>query len=108
MSYKITGLDQLEQLASILKGFRKGQRLTQKAMAERLGMTQQAYAQLEADPSVVSLARLLRVLRAMEAELVLVAPSGVSMEQPAQRPLPSAAHAPVLNRRPMPEACAAA
>ncbi len=61
--YKITALG---QLGLTLKGFRKEQRLTQAAIAALLGVSQQAYAQMEADPSAASLERLFRALRVME------------------------------------------
>ena len=59
------------QLRPILQGFRKAAGLTQAMLASRLGVTQQTYAQLEADPSAVSVERLFKVLRVLEVDMVL-------------------------------------
>ncbi|APA89986.1 helix-turn-helix domain-containing protein (plasmid) [Paraburkholderia sprentiae WSM5005] len=61
----------LSQLRPILQGFRKAAGLTQSAMAAHLGVTQQTYAQLEANPSAVSVERLFRVLRVLQVDLKL-------------------------------------
>ena len=61
----------LSQLRPILKGFRKAAGLTQAMMASHLGVTQQTYAQLEANPAVVSVERLFRVLRVLNVDLTL-------------------------------------
>lgn len=61
----------LNQLRPILQGFRKAAGLTQAMMASRLGVTQQTYAQLEANPAAVSVERLFRVLRALDVDLTL-------------------------------------
>ncbi len=61
----------LSQLRPILQGFRKSAGLTQAMMAEQLGVTQQTYAQLEANPAAASLDRLFKVLRVLNVELSL-------------------------------------
>ena len=61
----------LSQLSLILKGFRKLRRLTQAAMAERLGITQQSYAYFEANPATATLERLFMVLRMLDVEISL-------------------------------------
>jgi HTH-type transcriptional regulator / antitoxin HipB len=61
----------LGQLRPILQGFRKSAGLTQAMMAEQLGVTQQTYAQLEANPAAASLERLFKVLRVLNVELSL-------------------------------------
>lgn len=61
----------LGQLRPILQGFRKAAGLTQAMMASRLGVTQQTYAQLEANPAAISVERLFRVLRVLGADLTL-------------------------------------
>lgn len=61
----------LSQLPLILKGFRKRKALTQAAMAERLGITQQSYAYLEANPATATLERLFMVLRMLDVEISL-------------------------------------
>jgi HTH-type transcriptional regulator/antitoxin HipB len=61
----------LSQLPLILKGFRKEKGLTQAAMAERLGITQQSYAYFEANPATATLERLFMVLRMLDVEISL-------------------------------------
>lgn len=61
----------LDQLRPILVGFRKSRGLTQAALAARLGIAQQTYAQLEANPASASVERLFRLLRVLGVELVL-------------------------------------
>lgn len=61
----------LEQLKPILVGYRRLARLTQADLAEKLGITQQSYAQIEADPSRTSVERLFVVLRLLNVEIVL-------------------------------------
>ncbi|WP_211461074.1 helix-turn-helix transcriptional regulator [Collimonas silvisoli] len=61
----------LSQLRLILQGFRKTNRLTQAALADKLGITQQSYAQLEANPAAASVERLFRVLQVLGVDLVL-------------------------------------
>jgi HTH-type transcriptional regulator / antitoxin HipB len=65
----------LSQLRPILQGFRKDAGMTQAAMAAQLGVTQQTYAQLEANPAAVSVERLFRVLRVLGVELALTTPA---------------------------------
>lgn len=61
----------LGQLPLVLKGFRKGKGLTQAAMAERLGITQQSYAYFEANPATATVERLVTVLRMLNVEILL-------------------------------------
>ncbi|WP_322024645.1 helix-turn-helix transcriptional regulator [Burkholderia sp. BCC1977] len=61
----------LSQLRPILVGFRKSAGLTQAQLAARLGVTQQSYAQLEANPSTVSIERLFKVLNVLGVRLAL-------------------------------------
>jgi len=61
----------LSQLRPILQGFRKTAGLTQAALAARLGITQQSYAQLEANPASASVERMFKVLRMLEVEIQL-------------------------------------
>ncbi|MCC8395644.1 helix-turn-helix domain-containing protein [Paraburkholderia sp. MMS20-SJTR3] len=72
----------LNQLRPILQGFRKTAGLTQAAMAARLGVTQQTYAQLEANPAAVSVERLFKVLRILRVDLKL-SQTGAADHQPA-------------------------
>ncbi|MBN3835103.1 helix-turn-helix transcriptional regulator [Burkholderia sp. Ac-20344] len=61
----------LTQLRPILVGFRKAAGLTQAQLAARLGVTQQSYAQLEANPSAVSIERLFKVLNTLGVHMTL-------------------------------------
>ncbi|WP_250527460.1 helix-turn-helix transcriptional regulator [Caballeronia sp. GAWG2-1] len=61
----------LSQLRPILKGFRKAAGLTQASMAAQLGVTQQTYAQLEANPAAASMERMFKVLRVLGVEMML-------------------------------------
>ncbi|AMO97958.1 helix-turn-helix family protein [Collimonas fungivorans] len=68
MSYPIKTLGQLRP---ILQGFRKEAGFTQAAMASQLGITQQSYAQIEANPASTSVERLYKIMRLLNVELVL-------------------------------------
>lgn len=66
----------IEQLRPFLLGFRKEAGLTQAALAERLGITQQSYAALEAHPEAASFERVFKVLRLLGVEIVLADAAG--------------------------------
>ncbi len=66
----------LAQMRPLLQGFRKAAGLTQAAVAERLGVSQQSYAKLEADPSTASLERLFRVMHVLGIEMTLSSAPG--------------------------------
>lgn len=68
MPYQIKTLSQLPML---LKGFRKAKGLTQAAMAEKLGITQQSYSSFEANPTTATLERLFTALRLLDVEISL-------------------------------------
>lgn len=68
MDYPIKTLSQLHLL---VKSYRKAAGLTQGALAERLGITQQSYAQFEANPAAASVERLFTVLRLLEVDMTL-------------------------------------
>uniref|UniRef100_E6QT97 Transcriptional regulator, XRE family n=1 Tax=mine drainage metagenome TaxID=410659 RepID=E6QT97_9ZZZZ len=67
----IYSIKTLSQFPLLLKGFRKGKGLTQAAMAEKLGITQQSYAHFEANPAAATLERLFMVLRMLNVEISL-------------------------------------
>ena len=71
----------LSQLPLMLKGFRKQQGLTQTAIAERLGITQQSYAYFEANPAAATLERLFLVLRMLEVHISLDQTSPVANKE---------------------------
>lgn len=77
----------LSQLPLVIKGFRKGKGLTQAAMAEKLGITQQSYAYFEANPATATLERLFTVLRLLDVEISLDQTSALACEgAPAAKP----------------------
>ncbi len=61
----------LSQLRPILQGCRKKANLTQTEVANQLGITQQSYAQIEANPASTSVERLYKIMRLLNVELVL-------------------------------------
>ena len=86
----------LSQLRPILVGFRKSAGFTQAQLAARLGVTQQSYAQLEANPSAVSIERLFKVLNVLGVRLMLE--PGTPDDPPAPD-VPDPAPAPATRRR---------
>lgn len=60
-----------EQLPGMLQALRKQSGLTQRAVAERLGVTQQTMSAMERHAGTVSAERLLRLLGILGVELVL-------------------------------------
>ncbi len=86
----------LTQLRPILVGFRKAAGLTQAQLAARLGVTQQSYAQLEANPSAVSIERLFKVLNTLGAHMTLALgkqDGPAASADPVPAPAPDAAPA---------------
>ena len=60
-----------QQLGSVLQGFRKQQRLTQSAVGAKVGLAQNAVSQIEAEPGRAGLARIFKLLAALDLELVV-------------------------------------
>jgi HTH-type transcriptional regulator/antitoxin HipB len=60
-----------DQLAIFLQSFRKARGLTQAELAVRLGITQQTLSDMERNAASASAGRLMRVLAALEVDLVL-------------------------------------
>ena len=69
----------LSQLPLVLKGFRQLRGLTQAAMAEKLGITQQSYAYFEANPTTATLERFFVVLRMLDVEISLNPVASISI-----------------------------
>lgn len=61
----------LQQLRPILVGFRKQAGLSQAAVAALLGVTQQSYAKIEANPAATSVERLFNILRLLGSQINL-------------------------------------
>ena len=68
MEYTITTPTQLGQ---VLEGCRKQQKLTQSELGAKVGLLQKAISTFETDPSRTNVARLFRLLSALDLELVL-------------------------------------
>ena len=81
----------LDHLKPILQGFRRHAGLTQAQMADKLGITQQSYAQIEAHPERTSVERLFIILALMGVELHL---DGSKMQQRLTTGSPKATHSP--------------
>lgn len=62
-------LNTLNQLRPLLIGFRKANGLTQKDVSERLGIAQQTYARLEANPASASIERLFKVFSVLGVKI---------------------------------------
>ena len=68
-----------QQLAQVLRGFRKRKRLTQSEAGGRAGLLPKTISGLEATPERASVESLFRLLSALEAELVLRDKGGASI-----------------------------
>jgi len=82
----------LQQLRPILVGFRKEAGLSQAAVASLLGVSQQSYAKIEANPSTTSVERLFIILRLLGAEIVLTRSDTSNKStavEPVEPPLPA-------------------
>lgn len=60
-----------QQLGAVLRGFRRERKLTQRAVGGRAGLAQNVISLLETNPGPASLARIARVLAALDLELVV-------------------------------------
>ena len=60
-----------QQLGAVLQGYRKTQKLTQAQVGGRVGILQKEISKLELDPSNTSLARVFKLLAALNLELVV-------------------------------------
>ncbi len=71
------------QLKPILVGYRKSNGMSQKDMAEKLNVTQQAYQALESNPQAATFERLMKVLNILGVKLSLsdTEPSSFSNEE---------------------------
>ncbi len=77
MNYTINTLDQLKP---ILVGYRKSKGLSQKALAAKLGVSQQTYQTLESNPQKVTIERLFNVLILLGVRLNLSDVASPSIE----------------------------
>ena len=63
-----------QQLRPLLMGLRKKAGLSQAALAAQLGISQQSYARIEANPATTNFERLYTILRMLGGELLLATP----------------------------------
>ncbi|MCU6497949.1 helix-turn-helix domain-containing protein [Rugamonas sp. A1-17] len=61
----------LQQIRPLLVGLRKHAGMSQAEVAALLGVTQQSYAKIEANPAATSVERLFTILRLLGGEIVL-------------------------------------
>ncbi|RFP24663.1 XRE family transcriptional regulator [Duganella sp. BJB488] len=61
----------LQQIRPLLVGFRKHAGMSLAQVAALLGVTQQSYAKIEANPAATSVERLFTILRLLGGEIVL-------------------------------------
>ena len=60
-----------QQLGAVLRGCRKARQLTQAQAGERVGLPQKEISKLEMNPSNTTLARVFKLLSALELEIVV-------------------------------------
>jgi HTH-type transcriptional regulator/antitoxin HipB len=60
-----------QQLGAVLQGLRRERRLTQAAAGAKVGLAQNAVSMLETNPTNASLARVFKLLSALELEIVV-------------------------------------
>ncbi|ORU91325.1 MAG: hypothetical protein A6F72_01885 [Cycloclasticus sp. symbiont of Poecilosclerida sp. N] len=78
MDYVINTLDQLKP---ILVGYRKSKGLSQKALAEKLGVSQQSYQVLESNPQRATIERLFNVLTLLGVKLSLSSIANLAIDE---------------------------
>jgi HTH-type transcriptional regulator / antitoxin HipB len=59
------------QLGAVLKGFRRERSLTQAAVGAKVGLRQNAVSEIESSPDRSSLARVFKLLAALDLDLVV-------------------------------------
>lgn len=60
-----------QQLGAVLQGCRKTRQLTQAQVGERIGLPQKEISKLEMNPASTSLARVFKLLAALELEILV-------------------------------------
>jgi HTH-type transcriptional regulator/antitoxin HipB len=80
----------LQQIRPLLLGFRKRAGLSQAAVAALLGVTQQSYAKIEANPSATSVERLFTILRLLGSEILLSGSADAAAAGPLETTLDTA------------------
>ena len=90
MDYRIPAL---HQLRPILIGLRKQAGISQASLAARLGITQQSYAKIEANPAITSFERVFTIIQMLGGELVLRDGQADAVQPPVAAGRPSGAPA---------------
>jgi HTH-type transcriptional regulator/antitoxin HipB len=83
VSYRIALPD---QLSAYLKSLRKHAGLTQQQLGQRLGLSQRMVAKLEAHPEKSSFERILAMLSALDADLVIQQRQAGHVAEPRSEP----------------------
>ena len=83
MDFPLRFADQLQQH---IRALRKARNLTQAQLAYKLGVGQSRMADIEANPSAVSVEQLFKILAALDAQLVLRDSSATTAQGTATRP----------------------
>lgn len=75
-----------DQLGHILQSSRKSARLSQAAMAEKLGISQSRISAMELDPASISLGQLITMMAALDLEMIVQSKSSLAQisEQTAE------------------------
>jgi HTH-type transcriptional regulator/antitoxin HipB len=60
-----------KQFGAVLQGFRREQKLTQRDAGSKVGLAQSAVSEIESNPGPASLARVFKVLAALDLEIVV-------------------------------------
>lgn len=60
-----------DQLGAVLKGFRRERKLTQAVLGSRVGLPQNAVSEIESSPGRSSLARVFKLMAALDLDLVV-------------------------------------
>lgn len=60
-----------DQLGAVLKGFRRDRKLTQAVLGSKVGLPQNAVSEIESLPGRSSLARVFKLLAALDLDLVI-------------------------------------
>ena len=100
-------LQTIDQLKPLIQGFRKQAGLTQAAMAEKLGITQQSYAQIESNLGSTSVERLYTILRLLDVELNFSPPDSPAAERHGGAPAAAQKTAAYIAQKSEPQAPAA-
>jgi HTH-type transcriptional regulator / antitoxin HipB len=75
-----------DQVGPLLQAARKSARLSQGALASRLGLSQSRMSAMELDPGSISLEQLLALFSALDLELIVQTRPAASSDTPSAKP----------------------